>query len=57
MDEIGVVRAVDGSKAKLGRKPRTSLQKLVAEMVEADYQAAGRDHMVALAGFKAYDQN
>ena len=45
------------AKDKLGWTPSTSLRELVAEMVEADYQAAKRDHMVKAAGFHAYDYN
>ena len=45
------------AKAKLGWEPKTTLKDLVAEMVEADYQAAARDHLVKTAGFKAYDYN
>ncbi|WP_326533319.1 GDP-mannose 4,6-dehydratase [Pseudorhodoferax sp.] len=49
----------DPSKAKhkLGWQPRTSLQELVAEMVQADYTAAKRDALVRLAGFTAYDHH
>jgi GDPmannose 4,6-dehydratase len=49
----------DASKAKkkLGWAPKISLQELVKEMVEADFAAAQRDHMVKLAGFQAYDYN
>jgi GDPmannose 4,6-dehydratase len=49
----------DPSKAKhkLGWEPKTTLQELVAEMVEADYTAAKRDSLVKLAGFQAYDYN
>ncbi|MDE2454573.1 MAG: GDP-mannose 4,6-dehydratase [Burkholderiales bacterium] len=47
----------DPGKAKtlLGWTPKTSLQELVKEMVEADYTAAKRDSLVKLAGFQAYD--
>ncbi|ATE60537.1 GDP-mannose 4,6-dehydratase [Thauera sinica] len=41
--------------AKLDWKPKTSLQQLVREMVQADYTAARRDSLVKLAGFQAYD--
>ena len=41
--------------AKLGWKPKTTLQELVSEMVLADYTAAKRDSLVKLAGFRAYD--
>ena len=49
----------DASKAKqkLGWSPKTTLAQLVAEMVQADYEAARRDSLVKLAGFKAYDYN
>jgi GDPmannose 4,6-dehydratase len=49
----------DPSKArdKLGWTPTTTLQQLVAEMVEADYSAAKRDSLVKLAGFQAFDYN
>ncbi len=43
------------AKEKLGWTPKTSLQELVREMVEADYSAAKRDSLVKLAGFQAYD--
>jgi GDPmannose 4,6-dehydratase len=45
------------AKAKLGWSPKTTLAELVAEMVKADYEAARRDSLVKLAGFKAYDYN
>ena len=47
----------DPSKAKnkLGWEPKTTLQQLVKEMIEADYASAKRDSMVKLAGFQAYD--
>ncbi|MBI5717040.1 MAG: GDP-mannose 4,6-dehydratase, partial [Burkholderiales bacterium] len=45
------------AKAKLGWSPKTTLPELVAEMVKADYEAARRDSLVKLAGFKAYDYN
>ncbi|MBL8289635.1 MAG: GDP-mannose 4,6-dehydratase, partial [Rubrivivax sp.] len=49
----------DASKAKqkLGWSPKTTLAQLVAEMVRSDYEAARRDSLVKLAGFKAYDYN
>ena len=49
----------DASKAKqkLGWSPKTTLPELVAEMVRSDYEAARRDSLVKLAGFKAYDYN
>jgi len=43
------------AKAKLGWTPATTLQELVSEMVRADYDAAKRDSLIKLAGFKAYD--
>jgi GDPmannose 4,6-dehydratase len=45
------------AKAKLGWEPKITLQQLVAEMVQADYQSARRDSLVKLAGFQAYDYN
>ncbi|MBB3255235.1 GDPmannose 4,6-dehydratase [Paraburkholderia bannensis] len=42
---------------KLGWKPATSFDALVKEMVLADYQAAKRDSLVNLAGFKAFEYN
>lgn len=45
------------AKEKLGWTPKTTLRQLVAEMVEADYQAAKRDSLVKAAGFQAYDYN
>jgi GDPmannose 4,6-dehydratase len=47
----------DPSKAreKLGWTPATTLQQLVAEMVNSDFTAAKRDSLVKLAGFQAYD--
>ena len=49
----------DPSKArqKLGWSAKTTLPELVREMVEADYEAARRDSLVKLAGFRAYDYN
>jgi GDPmannose 4,6-dehydratase len=49
----------DPSKAheKLGWSPATSFESLVKEMVRADFQAAKRDALVTLAGFKTYDCN
>ena len=49
----------DPSKAKklLGWSPKTTLQELVKEMVNADYSAARRDSMVKLAGFQVYQYN
>ena len=37
--------------------PKIKLPELVKEMAAADYQAARRDSMIKLAGFKAYDYN
>lgn len=45
------------AKQKLGWAPTTTLPELVKEMVEADYDAARRDSLVKLAGFKAFDYN
>lgn len=42
---------------KLGWKPTTSFASLVKQMVLADYQAAKRDALVSLAGFKAFVYN
>jgi GDPmannose 4,6-dehydratase len=43
------------ARTKLGWSPATPLQELVSEMVRADYDAAKRDSLIKLAGFKAYD--
>ena len=45
------------AKEKLGWVPSTTLQELVAEMVQADYTAAKRDALVKLAGFQTFDHN
>ncbi len=45
------------AREKLGWSPKTTLRELVTEMVHADYEAARRDDLVKLAGFKAYDYN
>lgn len=45
------------AKAKLGWTPKITLAELVAEMMQADYDAARRDNMIKLAGFQAYDHN
>jgi GDPmannose 4,6-dehydratase len=45
------------AKEKLGWVPTTSLQELVAEMVQADFTAAKRDALVKLAGFQTYDHH
>ncbi|HDR8990557.1 GDP-mannose 4,6-dehydratase [Burkholderia vietnamiensis] len=49
----------DPSKAheKLGWKPATPFSQLVREMVQSDYQAAKRDALVKLAGFKTFEYN
>jgi GDPmannose 4,6-dehydratase len=46
----------DATKAreKLGWAPTTSLDEMVREMVEADYERARRDSLVKLAGFKTF---
>ncbi|MES2662574.1 MAG: GDP-mannose 4,6-dehydratase [Pseudomonadota bacterium] len=43
------------AREKLGWTPATTLQELVAEMVQADYVSAKRDALVKMAGFQAYD--
>ncbi len=43
--------------AKLGWKPKTTLQELVKEMVQSDFTAAKRDALVKMAGFKAFDHH
>lgn len=43
------------AKQKLGWEPKTTLQQLVAEMVEADYTSARRDEMIKSAGFQSFD--
>jgi len=45
------------AKVKLGWTPKTTLNELVAEMVQADFISAKRDALVRLAGFQAYDHN
>lgn len=45
------------AREKLGWTPKTTLRELVSEMVQSDYEAARRDHLVKQAGFKAYDYN
>jgi GDPmannose 4,6-dehydratase len=49
----------DSTKArrKLGWRPSTTFDELVAEMVNCDYEAARRDQLVMQAGFKTYDYN
>lgn len=43
------------ARSKLGWKPRTSFSELVAEMANADLEAARRDRLVRESGFKTYD--
>ena len=43
------------AREKLGWTPRTTLAELVAEMMDADFEAARRDALIKSAGFKAYD--
>jgi GDPmannose 4,6-dehydratase len=47
----------DASKARqrLGWTPRTTLAELVREMVESDFIAAKRDHLVKLAGYQSFN--
>lgn len=45
------------AKEKLGWQPTTTLQELVVEMVQSDYQAAKRDALVKMAGFKVFDHH
>jgi GDPmannose 4,6-dehydratase len=47
----------DPSKARdqLGWQPTITLEQLVKEMIDSDYAAAQRDHLVKQAGFQAYD--
>jgi GDPmannose 4,6-dehydratase len=45
------------AKEKLGWTPKTTLQELVSEMVQADYVTAKRDALVKLAGFQTYDHH
>ena len=47
----------DPSKARdqLGWQPTIALEQLVKEMIDSDYAAAQRDHLVKQAGFQAYD--
>jgi GDPmannose 4,6-dehydratase len=49
----------DPSKAmsKLRWTPKVVFDELVREMVEADYLAANRDHLVKDAGYRVYDYN
>jgi GDPmannose 4,6-dehydratase len=43
------------AKARLGWTPTTPFAELVREMVQSDYTAAQRDHLVKQAGYQAYD--
>jgi GDPmannose 4,6-dehydratase len=43
------------AKDKLGWVPKTTLQQMVQEMVQADFTSAKRDAMVKQAGFPTYD--
>jgi len=43
------------AREKLGWTPRTTLDELVAEMMDSDFEAARRDALIKSAGFKAYD--
>jgi GDPmannose 4,6-dehydratase len=43
------------AKEKLGWKPKTDLKKLVAEMMEADYEATRRDEVLKKAGHKIFN--
>jgi GDPmannose 4,6-dehydratase len=43
------------AKQRLGWEPTTTFEQLVREMVQSDFEAARRDSLVKLAGFKAYD--
>ncbi len=43
------------AKAKLGWQPATPFSELVREMVETDYTAASRDHLVTQHGYRAFD--
>lgn len=43
------------AKERLGWVPRTSLQSMVTEMVQADYHSAKRDALVQRHGFQVYD--
>ena len=47
----------DASKArqKLGWKPRTSFQELIAEMIEADIKEAQKDYLCRQEGFQTYE--
>lgn len=43
--------------AKLGWKPKITLAELVKEMAISDYEAARKDALVKLAGFKTFDHH
>ena len=45
------------AKEKLGWVPKTTLQELVVEMVQADFATAKRDALVKLAGFQTFDHH
>ena len=45
------------AKVKLGWVPKTTLQELVIEMVQADFNSAKRDALVKLAGFQTFDHH
>lgn len=45
------------AREKLGWTPRTSFDELVNEMIDSDFEAARRDHMVKEAGFKIYNHH
>ena len=45
------------AREKLGWRPRTSFEELVAEMVREDLKSAERDHLVKQHGYPAYDFN
>jgi GDPmannose 4,6-dehydratase len=47
----------DKAKRALGWVPKTGLQELVREMVEADYASASRDSLVAAAGYRTLQQH
>lgn len=42
------------ARLKLGWVPKTNFQELVAEMVQADYEEAKRDHLVVQHGYKHF---
>jgi GDPmannose 4,6-dehydratase len=45
------------AKAELGWSPKTGLDELIAEMVDADYAIALRDELVKTHGFKSFDHH